>query len=145
LVSALRQELDSLIRVVYLLSVRDLERRDNLIRGAVRGDKWPVRDREMVELTDRLHGWAKSVYAFGCGFIHLSKFHDYARRDPFTTLPKQEQDDILAHMRYYHGGPIGENPTFEELLPYLPRVFAKIKDNLECYLQMLEAHRHIDE
>jgi hypothetical protein len=144
-ISTLRQELDSLVRVVYLLSIRNLDRRLALIRKAVRGDRWPVRDSEMVKLTSNLHGWARSVYAFGCGFIHLSMFHDHARRDPFRALPVQERSDILAHLRYYHGGPAGEDPSFEGLLPYLPRVFGKIQSNLECYLQQLEAGKSLDD
>ena len=45
---------------------------------------------------------------------------------------------ILDHCRHYHGGPLGAHATFADLVPYLPRVFAKIAGNLECYLSELE-------
>lgn len=145
-VAILRQELDSLVRVIYLLSIADKQRRDELMRASTEGERWfaagsrkPIADRDMVELAQRLHGWTQSVYRFGCGFIHLSGFHDYQERDPLARVSDSERAAILQHMRYYHGGPLGNNPGFRDLLPYLPRVFEKIASNLECYLRTLEA------
>jgi hypothetical protein len=69
----------------------------------------------------------------------LSSFHDYERRDPLLILPKDEKAAILKHMRAYHGGPTVAEPTFEDLLPYLPAVFEKVASNLECYVEKLEA------
>lgn len=144
MVAILRQELDSLVRVIYLLEQRP-SRRAELIGASVRGERWrrhnspaPVTDREMVDLAQSLQGWTQSVYKFGCAFIHLSALHDYNDRDPFTLLPAAEKADILEHCRSYHGGPIGETVGFGELIPFLPRVFEKIADNLECYLKELE-------
>jgi hypothetical protein len=92
MVSILRQELDSLVRVVFLLSQADRQYRSQLIEDSVAGRRWHrrnsrqhVTDREMVQLTDTLHGWTKSVYAFGCAFIHLSSFHDHHVRDPLVS------------------------------------------------------------
>jgi hypothetical protein len=68
LVSILRQELDSLVRVVFLLAQADTQYRKRLITESVAGKRWlrrharqPVTDREMVELTNKRHGWTKSV------------------------------------------------------------------------------------
>jgi hypothetical protein len=145
MVSILRQELDSLVRVVFLLSQADREYREQLIRDSVAGQRWrrrdshhPVTDGEMVELTDSLHGWTKSVYSFGCAFIHLSNLHDYEVRDPLEQVPKAERDAILGHLRSYHGGPNGSSPCFGDVVPFLPMVFTKIADNLECYVKDLE-------
>jgi len=137
MVSILRQELDSMIRVIYLLSL-PLDRRNFLISESVNGNKWRVTDKEMVDLAHELLGWTKSVYKFGCAFIHLSSFHDYAIRDPFAALPADEQRDVIQHCRDYHGGPTSENPTFHDFVPYLPHILEKISDNLECYLGQLE-------
>jgi hypothetical protein len=104
-----------------------------------------ITDREMVEFAQKLQGWTGSVYRFGCAFIHLSRNHDYLVRDPFRALPKSEQRDILKHLRYYHGGPTEENPSFSDLLPLLPQVFRKISDNLRCYVEMLEKGRDLRE
>ncbi len=150
LISILRQELDSLVRVIYLLTISDIAYREQLIKASVEGRKWThkgsrrrITDSEMVELSNRLHGWAKSVYRFGCAFIHLSSFHDYRERDPMDAITSDEKQDILKHLRNYHGGPNHPNPRFTDLIPYLPMVFDKITSNLEFHLNDLEAGRTI--
>lgn len=92
----------------------------------------------MVDLVDTLHGWTKSVYGFGCAFIHLSNLHDYKTRDPLEQISETERAAVLRHLRYYHGGPSGLAPRFADVVPLLPAVFAKIADNLECYVKELE-------
>jgi hypothetical protein len=143
MVSLLRQELDSMVRVIYMLA-QTPQRRELLIDASVNGEKWTressrgrVTDKEMVDLAQNLQGWTHSVYKFGCAFIHLSAFHDYNDRDPLRQLPPEEQRDIIEHCRSYHGGPPGDHPDFESLLPYLPRVLEKIASNLECYVKDL--------
>ena len=145
IVSVLRQELDSMIRVIYLLSISNMVYRDELIRASVEGRQWTtkdskrrVTDRDMVNLANKLQGWTESVYRFGCAFVHLSSFHDYQERDPMDMISDDEKRAILEHMRHYHGGPSKPDPTFNDLVPYLPRVFEKIASNLEHYVQDLE-------
>lgn len=143
MIAILRQELDSLVRVIYLLS-QDPDRRQLLLQASVNGELWQkptgrgrVTDREMVDLAQHLLGWTRSVYNFGCAFIHLSNLHDYNDRDPMLLLPTQERESILEHCRFYHGGPV--NGGFQDLLPYLPPALEKVSDNLEHYLEMLQA------
>jgi hypothetical protein len=152
IVAILRQELDSLIRVIFLLAQTDRQYRDYLIDAAVDGRKWTARgsrkrltDREMVDLANGLHGWTESVYRFGCCFIHLFNLHDYRNRDPLQQLPDEEKAAVLGHLRYYHGGLVQESPTFQDMVPFLPRVFEKVADNLECYLRQLENDGDLDE
>ena len=144
MVSVLRQELDSMVRVIYLLT-QSRARREILINASVGGDKWSqegsrakVTDKEMVDLAQTLQGWTQSVYKFGCAFIHLSGLHDYNDRDPLEQLPDEERMNILNHCRYYHGGPSPGAERFDDLVPYLPRVLEKISGNLECYLEDIE-------
>ena len=144
MIAVLRQELDSMVRVIYLLTQKS-ERRTALIEASVNGEKWSqdasrakVTDKEMVDLAQTLQGWTQSVYKFGCAFIHLSSLHDYNDRDPLAQLSAQERDDILKHCRHYHGGPSNSDAGFSSLVPYLPRVLEKIAGNLECYLAALE-------
>ena len=151
-VAILRQELDSMIRVIYLLTITDKEYRADLIRASVEGKPWKkknsqhkITDREMVNIANQLEGWTESVYQFGCGFIHLSNFHDYKERDPLAMISPTEKDAILKHMKYYHGGPQNPNPKFTDLVFYFPRVFEKISDNLECYVEQLEADKCLGE
>jgi hypothetical protein len=143
IVAILRQELDSMVRVIYLLSL-PIERRLVLVSASVEGEKWrkeisngAITDSEMVGLAESLHGWTRSVYKFGCAFIHLSALHDYENRDPIGLLPADERNDLITHCRNYHGGPIQEAPTFRDFVPYLPAVLKKISDNLNCYLEKL--------
>ncbi|MBI6781617.1 hypothetical protein [Pseudomonas syringae] len=141
MMAILRQELDSMVRVIYLLA-QEPARRDELITASVNGELWRqpngrgrVTDHEMVELAQHLQNWARSVYKFGCAFIHLSNLHDYNDRDPLQQLPAAERDAVLEHCRHYHGGPVGSD--FSELVPYLPSVLEKVSSNLEHYLQQL--------
>lgn len=153
MVSILRQELDSMIRAVYLLSISDFDKRNRLIKQALDGEKWTeltkngkskiITDRDMVELSNELQGWTLSVYKFGCSFIHFSSFHDYSSVNPFTQIDSDEQRNILDHLRNYHGGPMIDTPSFEELATYFPRVFDKIAGNLECYIKDLENNQVI--
>lgn len=147
--SILRQELDSMVRAIYLLNTSDRYERERLMTQTLDGEVWTVltangkyrnvTDREMVEVSNRLEGWTLSVYKFGCAFIHLSRFHGYSDSDPFQYISTTEQEHILRHMRYYHGGPISDRPSFEDLAMYFPSVFEKIAGNLENYLKDLES------
>ncbi len=150
-VSLLRQELDSMVRVIYLLSVKNLTERKRLIKSTLDGKKWKVKDRkgklhnitdrEMVDLAQKLHGWTQSVYKFGCAFIHLSDFHNYFSTNPFDSISNSEKQDILKHIRFYHGGPLTDNPKIDELAMYLPLILEKISDNLICYVEQLKKNK----
>ncbi|HTJ30090.1 MAG TPA: hypothetical protein VL346_06305 [Acidobacteriaceae bacterium] len=124
--------------------------RDRLIHDSVVGNKWRsedgkrvITDRDMVELSTRLHGWSKNVYAFGCAFIHLSAFHDYSDRDPFDQLRPNDRRDIVHYLNYYHGFAAGDSTGFLDIVHLLPGVFNKIADNLECYVGNIESRSHL--
>ena len=147
-IAILRQELDSMVRVMYLLSISDIPYRNKLITASVEGRRWimkgtkkPITDKQMVNLANQLHGWAESVYRFACGFIHLSGFHDYQARDPLDMIPQDEKKAIISHMRKYHACPHSLDPTWKDLFPCLPQVLKKIADNLECYIAELEENK----
>jgi len=149
-VGVLRQEVDSMVRIIYLLSLSDLAYRNELVQASVehrqwteKGKKRKITDREMVELANQLQGWTESVYRFGCAFIHLSSFHDYQNRDPMSVISDEERTAMLKHMMYYHGGPSSPDPSWQDVLPYLPKVFDKISMNLEHYIEQLETQKVI--
>lgn len=153
--SILRQELDSMVRVIFLLHAKDIAERRRLINSTLRGEKWKVHtingklrdvtDREMVNISQELQGWTQSVYRFGCAFIHLSDFHNHLKQNPFEKLADEEKHYVLTHLREYHGGPCHDNPDMRELASYLPRVFEKIASNLACYLKQLEQDQQLDQ
>jgi hypothetical protein len=136
-IGTLREELDSMIRCIYLLSIRDRRRRDQLIGRFLDGQRWPVTDAKMVGLSNKLQGWTQSVYKFGCAFIHLSKYHDI-NQDAFESLNLREREQIAHHLSYYHGFRMDADTRFIHIVPILPRVFEKIESNLECYVRDLE-------
>ncbi len=144
-----------MIRVIFLLGIKDLSERNRLIESTLKGVKWKiltkkrkwknVTDKEMVDFSQQLQGWTQSVYKFGCAFVHLSNFHNHLSDNPFEKLEKSEQKDILSHMRSYHGGPCHDNPDMTELSTYVPRIFDKVAGNLECYLKSLGQGKTLDD
>ena len=144
--SVLRQELNSMVRVIFLLSL-SLDERIHLINLTLSGQKWKLKsnaqvtDKQMVDLADSLNGWTKSVYKFGCAFIHLSLFHDYTFNDPFENLDLDEINSIKTHLHDYHGYPLTNNLTMNSVSFYLPMVFDKIESNLDYYIRNLEEQK----
>lgn len=146
--------MDSMVRVIFLLRI-DEGLKNRLIKQSVDGKVWTlptaknklrkVTDREMVDFAKTLSGWAYNVYSFGCSFIHLSKFHDYKKRDPLSSIDDSEKTAIKAYMQSYHSAEPQDINTFNDLVPYFPAVFDKISSNLESYLQSLEEGKTIDE
>ena len=133
-------------RVIFLLN-QTQEERDHLIALTLNGQKWKLRsnaqvtDKQMVDLADSLKGWTKSVYKFGCAFIHLSSFHDYAFNDPFSNIEPEEIESIKTHLNYYHGFPLTTDLNMKSVSFYLPMIFDKIESNLECCIKDLEERR----
>jgi hypothetical protein len=146
-IGVLRQELDSLIRVLYLDSITDMLRREELIKQTLEGKKWTdergrlISDAQMIKHANELGGWAQYAYRFGCAFIHLSILHDYQESDLLSVISKEDKEVILRYMRDYHGGPTQSDPTLDDIVPYLPNVFDKIASNLEYYVEILEGSR----
>ncbi len=109
--SIVRQELDSMVRCIYLLDL-ELNQRNQLMAFTINGERWRnsrnriITDRDMVNLSKQLLGWTKSVYDFGGGFIHLSNFHDYTNSNPFDVLSSEEKGNIVTHLNNYHGYPL---------------------------------------
>ncbi|MGC9951955.1 MAG: hypothetical protein ABSF64_36895 [Bryobacteraceae bacterium] len=59
-------------------------------------------------------------------------------------IEPEERRSIASYLRYYHGGHIGPDARFSEILPYLPAVLHKITTNLDCYLNTLEKDGDIE-
>lgn len=143
-VGVLRQELDSLVRAIYLLSISGVEERERLARGIMASGELRkatggrIQDREMLDLANRLHGWAEYVYKFGCAYLHLSHLHEIGSSNPFRGITERERDDVLRYLRHYHHAPLTDTPTFADIEPILPSVLAKIRSNLEHYIRDLE-------
>lgn len=141
-ISILRQELDSMVRVLFLLS-QEQETRQLLIQQTLDNEKWhigrkQIKDFELINNILKLHGWARNVYMFGCSFIHLSVFHYYSEQDPFETLSIEELKVIKNFMVQYHSFPQYNQINFVTMKPYILDIFDKINSNLHCSLENLE-------
>lgn len=143
----LRTELDSFIRVLYLGRIYDINERERLIEQTLSGEKWtvltqnkkwrPVTDKDMVDKAEELFGYVQYVYKFGCGFIHLSDFHNYTIRNPFDRLNETEKTDVKNYLNHYHNFPMNNSLTVENITNYIPNVFEKISSNLTCYYEQI--------
>ena len=131
-----------MVRVMYLNHHGDGARRAELLRRATTpGIKFGVFDRDMVNFAEGLTGWARRVYDYGNGFVHLSSQHDYGVRDPFQQLDHDERTALATYLQQYHGGTVSADSTFEEVADYVPKVFDKITQNLKVELDTLERDR----
>ncbi len=95
----------------------------------------------MVDLADKLFGWANSVYKLGCAFIHLSPMADYKNANPFLQLSPFEVTDIKQHLNNYHGFPMVNDLNMETVSPYLLKVLDKVSSNLVYYITELENNK----
>ena len=130
-----------MVRVIYLLSMKDLAERKRLIQSTLRGEKWKVvgakgkvrdvTDRKMVDLSQQLQGWTQSFYRIGCTFVHLSDFHNHFAESPSERLSAVKTECSVAPCRGSHGGPLHDNPNMEEFSTYLPQVFEKMSGQFE--------------
>lgn len=139
----LRTELDSFIRVLYLGRISDFNERERLIQQTLSGEKWTVltannkwkqvTDKDMVIKAGELFGYVQYVYKFGCGFIHLSTFHDYETTNPFDELNEIEKTDVKKYLNQFHNFPIDSELKVENITNYIPKIFEKTSANLACY------------
>lgn len=142
-ISTLREELDSFIRVMYLGRISDMNERRRLMNLTLSGEKWntltqnskwkQITDKDMVDKANELKGYIHYVYKFGCGFIHLSDFHNYEVKNPFDKLNYSEQFDIILYLHQYHGFSRDRELTVQNITPLIPNVFEKISSNMACY------------
>ena len=142
MVSILRQELDSLIRVLFLLT-KNIDERNHFIEQTFKGYQWKINgqricDKQMINISLKLCGWANYVYKFGCSFIHLSIFCDYENIDPFDFLSMKDKENIKEYLIQYHDYPQDVVLNINSIKPYILPIFNKIKGNLYCYIEHLE-------
>lgn len=139
-VSVLRYELDSLVRVIYLLHEHDRMRRsDLLVQATSPNGRWKLKDKDIAKHARGMYGWEGQLYRVSSRFIHLSDQHDYATRDPFqVSLSPKEREEMVQYLNDQYHGNLSINSTFEEVVDYVPKVFGKISDRLDFYLEMLK-------
>lgn len=142
-ISLLRQELDSLIRVCYLNNLKDNDEIERLINKTINGIEWEkngkrIFDRTMVNIASQHNSWAAEVYDFGNSFTHLTNYHDYKKNDPLKNLEETKRMTVKQYLKSYHQFSESLEITFENVIPYIPKVANKVSDKLRGYLNLLE-------
>lgn len=153
-ISILRQEIDTFIRVIYLGRLSSVHERERLINLTFNDEKWNtltvnnrmkiITDKEMVDIASQVKGYVLYLYKFGCGFIHLSNYHNYTIENPFDRLDLNEQIDIKFYLHQYHGFPFENNLSIEVINPLIPSVFDKISQNMLYYNEQLLNNEYIN-
>lgn len=143
--SVLRMELDSMIRVIYLLHTPDA--RDRILARCVAGEgfkdgKSRIYDVDMKKVAVADNEWVDAVYDFGSKFVHLTDAHDYAKVDPFQAY--EHKGKVIEYLNAYHGArmrsrPLDEGSTLDDIAAYGPHVLDKITSNLNFYTRSLRA------
>jgi len=143
-IGIIRQELDSLQRVSYLIDWDNgYQFRQNafdLVSNNVQigewvflnanGKKQKVRDIDMLQTG----GWEAVVYNFGCGLVHLTDKHLYRDFDPVVKMRDEEKQLTIEYLKKYHGFDKRE-VDMNDIIQYLPKIYKKIYENIECNLE----------
>jgi len=143
-IGIIRQELDSLQRVSYLIDWDNgYQFRQNafdLVSNNVQigewvflnanGKKQKVRDIDMLQTG----GWEAVVYNFGCGQVHLTDKHLYRDFDPVVKMRDEEKQLTIEYLKKYHGFDKRE-VDMNDIIQYLPKIYKKIYENIECNLE----------
>lgn len=141
--AVLRMELDSMIRVVYLL--RTPQARERILASCVAGAGFKdgarrIKDLDMRTVAVDDNGWVNAVYEFGNRFVHLTDAHDYAQVDPFAVY--EHREEVISYLNQHHrdkvpGRPLDGNSTLTDIALYAPHVLEKITSNLHIHLDQL--------
>jgi hypothetical protein len=133
----IRIELDSLIRVNDFNNANDIKK-ESLLDSFFNGNKWPNTDRNMVEKLSSSLSWAKHIYDFCCAFIHLSPYHDWASTSDIPNLTQDKRRSIVSEIKAQQNDDWGydtslvitEDFGFDDLIPFAPHIFKKLRKNL---------------
>lgn len=133
----IRMELESLVRVHYFNNVNRIKQ-ESLLDEFFVGKKWSVTDRNMVNNLSRSLGWTEHIYDFCCAFIHLSPYHDWASTSDIPNLTQDKRRFIVNEIKsqqndnwgYDTSLVITEDFSFDDLIPFSPYIFKKLRDNL---------------
>ncbi len=137
--SVLRQELDSMVRVVFLLSIDDLCERRRLIRTTLDGQKWRVvtSTGKWRTVTDREMSRPFSAIA-GLDMLSVQvwmRFHSFigppqssVGRSVLESCPKPKSKPSVLTCVVTTAGHASDDLTLDEFVRYIPAVFEKIQE-----------------
>lgn len=145
-ISIMRQELDQIIRLLFLLnSTKNVQRQ--LIESSINNHKWFVINKEnkkdyiteeiISKYSESLNGWDKSIYEFGLAFGSLATTFNYGTKDPIKTMAENDRDKIYKYILEYHNRDFPRDYDINVLIRELPDILNIISSNLQKYMDRL--------
>lgn len=146
-ISIMCQELDQIIRLLFLLNSSPDERK-LFMESSINSHKWYRLNKEnkkeliteeiLMKFTDTLSGWDKSVYRFGFAFNNLSANFNYGSKDPIKSMSDSDREYLSRYICEFHVADFPRDFSLEDLVPVLPSIIKTISSNLQQYLERLE-------
>ncbi len=145
-ISIMLQELEQVIRILYLLNQPDYIR-DQLINNSINNQKWfiidvnnkrrYIKEAEIFHFSDNLTGWEAGIIEFGSCFRNISNNYNYMSKDPIKSLNDSERNSIYKYIIEYHNKEFSNDYSITDLIPVLPMIFSKISDKIKEYIRIL--------
>lgn len=145
-ISIMCQELDQVIRVLFLLKSKRHER-DQFINLSINSQKWfllgkdnkkeYITDDIFLKFAETLGGWERSIYEFGTSFKSLSNNYNYLLKDPIISLNETERKRLYDYIKEYHVSDFPSDFSLKDIIPVLPLIFEKLSLSLRSYITQL--------
>jgi hypothetical protein len=145
-ISIMCQELDQIMKLLYLLN-KDKNEQKNFIEASIDNHKWftvdsdnkkrYVTDEDLINFSNSIVGWDKSIYEFGLAFSSLNNSFNYGSKDPIKSMNEFDREKLYSYIREYHKSNFPKDFTLDDLIPILPMIFELISINLQCYMKKL--------
>lgn len=145
-IAILRQDIDSLLRVSYLLTIGDRAERSALMEAVIRGEEWKtgkkiIMDTDLATVVFHYNKWISEVFDFGNLFKNISDHHDFTTADPLAGLSSIQKTTMRYYLSTYHQFPYDMRMNFTNVFTYLPKVASKVSSNLKRNLFDLEHNK----
>ncbi|MEP6615862.1 MAG: hypothetical protein ABJA57_04755 [Ginsengibacter sp.] len=145
-IAILSQDIDSLLRVAYLLTIGDRTERNNLMESMVKGEEWKSGKKntsgtDMAATVVHYNKWISEVFDFGNLFSNITDHHDLKKDDPLVSLSSIQKTTMRYYLSTYHQFSYDMQMTFLNVSAYLPKVAAKVSSNLKRNMVDLENNR----
>jgi hypothetical protein len=145
-ISIMCQELDQIIRILFLLN-SNFEERKGFIQASIDSHKWSIKNKEnkrefindemLLHFAGTLEGWDRGIYEFGIAFKNLSNNFNYGSRDPIKSMGEAERLQLSRYIQNFHQGDFPGDFTLETLIPILPVIIDEISAKLKSYLDRI--------
>jgi|GEM_PF-3999989 hypothetical protein len=145
-ISIMRQELDQLIRLLFLLHSNPEEKKQ-FIYSSINSQKWYIVGKDgrkeyitedmLLRFAETLEGWERSIYEFGFSFGDLSANFNYGSRDPIKSMNDFDRQKLRKYITEYHIKDFPGDFSLSDLIPALPSIIEAISDKLKLYMEKI--------